>query len=116
MAGMAAHGMLRSTLSRASVVAALLAVAADAQHPVRAQPYCAVYDNGSKSCGIPSLASCEQSVSGVGGICSPDETSQMRPDFFNRHRLFRPLQDGAPADQGGMSGGNLDQVPPPPDE
>jgi hypothetical protein len=116
MAGIATNGTVRGALSRAPFVAVLFAVAIDAQHPVRAQPYCAVYDNGSKSCGIQSLASCQQSVSGVGGICSPDETSQMRPDFFNPRRLFQPLQDGAPADQGGMSGGNLDQVPPPPNE
>ena len=116
MAGFARHGTVRRTFGRASFVAVLFAMAIDAQHPVRAQPYCAVYDNGSKSCGIPSLASCQQSVSGVGGICTPDETSQMRPDFFDRRRFFQPSQDGAPADQGGMSGGNLDQVPPPPDE
>ena len=95
---------------------ALLAGAIDAQHAIRAQTYCAEYDDGNKSCGIPSLASCQQSVSGVGGICTPDETSQLRPDFFNRRRFFQPLQDGTIPDQGGTPGGDLNQMPPPPDE
>jgi len=110
---MTRHGMLTGLLA---FVAVLFALAIDAQHPTRAQSYCAMYDDGSKSCGIPSLASCQQSVSGVGGNCMPDESSQLRPDFFNRRRLFQPLQDGTSPDQGGTLGGNLDQMPPPTDE
>jgi hypothetical protein len=102
--------------ARSVFLAVFLVIAIDVPHPVQAQPYCAVYDDGSKSCGIPSLASCDQSVSGVGGICAPDETSQLQPDLFNRRRLFQPLQDGTSPDQGGTPGGNLDQIPPPPNE
>jgi hypothetical protein len=99
-------------------IALLLAFATDGQHPTQAQDqmYCAMYSDGSKSCGIPTLASCEQSVSGVGGVCMPDETSQQRPAFFDRRRLFQGLQEGSSPDQGGTVGGNLDQMPPPPDE
>jgi hypothetical protein len=116
MAGIATRGLVGRTDASALFVAVLLAVTIGAQHPVRAQSYCAIYDNGSKSCGIPSLTSCQQSVSGVGGICAPDETSQMRPDFFDRRRLFQPSQDVSPPGQGGTSGDNLNQVPPPPND
>jgi len=108
--------MTLRTLGHPFFVAVLLTLAIDALHPTQAQSYCAMYNDGSKSCGIPSLASCQQSISGVGGICTPDESSQLRPDFFNRRRLFQPLQEGNPPDQGGTLGGNLDQMPPPPDE
>jgi len=104
------------TLGRPFLVAVLFALAIDAPHPTQAQGYCAMYNDGSKTCGIPSLAGCQQSISGVGGICTPDESSQLRPDFFGRGRLFQPLQEGAPPDQGGTLGGSLDQMPPPPDE
>ena len=36
----------------------LLAIAGDASHVVQAQAYCAMYDDGTKNCGIPSLDSC----------------------------------------------------------
>jgi hypothetical protein len=103
---------LAKGISRALLAAVLLVLAFDAQHPTQAQTYCAMYDSGGKDCGIPSLASCQQSVSGVGGVCVPDQSAQLRPDFFQRRRLFQP----SPPDQGGMFGGNLDQMPPPPDE
>ena len=74
----------------------LLAFAGDASHVVQAQAYCAMYDDGSKNCGIPTLDSCRQSISGVGGYCAPDQTSQMRPDLFERPRLFPDLQNSAP--------------------
>jgi len=90
-----------------------LLVAVNAWDPAQAQPYCAMYNDGSKDCGIPTIESCRESVSGVGGICTPDETSQMRPDFFNRRRLFQQLQGGMPL---GPPADNLDQLPPPPDQ
>jgi len=74
----------------------LLAFAGDTSHVVQAQAYCAMYDDGSKNCGIPTLDSCRQSISGVGGYCAPDQTSQMRPDLFERPRLFPDLQNSAP--------------------
>ena len=49
----------------------VLVIAPDATQIASAQPYCAVYDNGSRGCGIPTLQSCQQSVDGVGGICEP---------------------------------------------
>ena len=71
----------------------LLAFAGDTSHVVQAQAYCAMYDDGSKNCGIPTLDSCRQSISGVGGYCAPDQTSQMRPDLFERPRLFPEPQN-----------------------
>ena len=76
---------------------ALLAFAGDASHVVRAQTYCAQLDDGSKTCGIPSLEGCRQTVSGTGGVCMPDETSQMRPDLFDGSRLFPGLRNPPPA-------------------
>ena len=72
----------------------------DARHIVHAQPYCAMYDNGTQDCGIPTLQSCDQSISGVGGYCAPDTTSQLRPNLIDRLRadqfgqdpMRRPLQ------------------------
>ena len=59
---------------------ALLAVTpANAQ-----QAYCAFYNDGTQSCGIPTLQSCEDSVRGVGGMCHPDDSAQIPPNFFQR--------------------------------
>ena len=74
----------------------VVALAGDAGHVVQAQTYCAMFDDGNKSCGIPSLDSCRQTISGVGGYCTPDQTSQMRPDVFDGSRLFPGRQDPAP--------------------
>jgi hypothetical protein len=117
----------------------LLSAMLDSRHSVQAQPYCAMYDDGTKSCGIPTLQSCDQSVSGVGGYCAPDMTSQMRPDLFHPlqqlQQLQQPQQPFDPAYQppgpplqlptpgvpytvpppgGGNPSSNLDWVPPPP--
>jgi len=104
--------LARRAISRALLLGALL-VAFDTWHPAQTQPYCAMYNDGSKDCGIPTIESCRESVSGVGGICTPDETSQMRPDFFNQRRLFQQLQGNMPS---GPPADSLDQLPPPPDE
>src|SRR4249919_249139 len=89
----------------------LLAFAGDASHVVQAQAYCAMYDDGSKNCGIPTLDSCRQSISGVGGYCAPDQTSQMRPDVFDGRRLF-PGQQAPPPPAAGPQDPNW--MPPPP--
>lgn len=34
------------------------------------QTYCAQFESGTQTCGIPSLRECEQTVSGVGGWCT----------------------------------------------
>ena len=66
----------------------IFAAALGAGRTAQAQPYCAVYDDGEQNCGIPTLQSCEQSVSqsvsGVGGSCQPDTTSQLPPNTFDR--------------------------------
>ena len=56
----------------------VLAAATLASQVVQAAQWCAQYDNGTSDCGIPTLASCQQSVSGVGGVCVPDRRSRMR--------------------------------------
>ena len=77
--------------------ALLIAVMFDsAGHTVQAQPYCAMYDNGTRDCAIPTLSSCEQSVSGVGGYCAPDTTSQLRPNLIDRLRSEQMGQDAMP--------------------
>jgi hypothetical protein len=83
----------------------------DAVSVARAQPYCAVYDVGNKSCGIPSLEACQQSVSGAGGICEPDESASLNPDLFQRPRLFRPEPAPPPNSD---DPNNPDWMPPPP--
>lgn len=81
-----------------------------------AQPYCAFYEDGSRACGIPTLQSCTQSVTGVGGYCGPDESQYIPPNLMqrwrdnpDRPRLFSP--DPGP----GMPGGD-NPLPPPPQE
>jgi hypothetical protein len=56
----------------------VLAASTLTSHVVQSAQWCAQYDNGTSDCGIPTLASCQQSVSGVGGVCVPDRRSQMR--------------------------------------
>jgi hypothetical protein len=56
----------------------------------QAQPYCAQYDNDTRDCGIPTMAMCQQSLRGMGGVCLPDTTSQLPPDLINPPRLFQP--------------------------
>jgi hypothetical protein len=97
----------------AVAVLVVLVSAPGATRIASAQPYCAVYDNGSKNCGIPTIESCQQSVSGVGGICEPDYTSQMRPDFFTGRRLREAFEGDNPAS--GENNPPADFMPPPPD-
>jgi hypothetical protein len=93
----------------------VLVSAPDATRIASAQPYCAVYDNGSRGCGIPTLQSCQQSVDGVGGICEPDYTAQQRPDFFTRRRFQQAIQ-GDVSPPGDNSPATPDFMPPPPGE
>jgi hypothetical protein len=87
-----------------------------AQRVADAQPYCAVYDAGTQNCGIPTLESCQQSVSGVGGICEPDNTSQERPDLFNRRGLLRTLEGQSPPPAQATNPNDPNWMPPPPDQ
>jgi hypothetical protein len=69
---------------------------------VAAAAFCAVYNNGTRSCGIPTQAMCVQSLSGVGGACELDQTDMIPPNFVQRMRARdnpppprRPLPPGA---------------------
>ncbi len=64
--------------------------------------YCAMYTNGSRACGIPSLEMCVQTVTGVGGSCQQDFTDQIPPNFVQRLRSdSQSLQRGrSPAARG----------------
>jgi hypothetical protein len=108
----------RRLLTRALMtgVVLVLAGAPDATQIAGAQPYCAVYDSGTQSCGIPTLQSCEQSVSGVGGICQPDNTAQLRPDFFSRRRLQQAIEGDNPSSGENNPPGGPGFMPPPPGE
>lgn len=80
----------------------------------QAQPYCAMYDNGTRDCGIPILSSCEQSVSGVGGYCSPDTTSQLRPNLIDRLRAQQFDQNPVPPPPDDNPRNDPNWMPPPP--
>lgn len=92
--------MMRTGLLAAAMVVGLTAHAT--------AQYCAVYNDGSQSCGIPTFQSCLQTVNGVGGQCTPDNSSQLRPNlmqqWFGRNQAGR-----LPANQ------NSDPMPLPPD-
>jgi hypothetical protein len=107
-----------STLIRPLMTSAALVLVSTpgATRIASAQPYCAVYDNGTQNCGIPTLQSCEQSVSGVGGICQPDNTAQLRPDFFSRRRLQQAIEGDNPSSGENNPPGGPDFMPPPPNE
>jgi hypothetical protein len=80
----------------------------------QAQPYCAMYSDGERNCGIPTWQSCQQSISGVGGFCVPDTTAVQQPTPMDG-RFARPFTPGAAAPgQGDPQDPNW--MPPPPDE
>jgi len=62
----------------AAISLLVLAASAVGIPVVQAAQYCAQYYNGTYDCGIPTLASCQQSVSGVGGTCVIDRRAQRR--------------------------------------
>lgn len=92
------------------VLALIIALGAPVTAP--AQPYCAVNDDGTRNCGIPTMEGCRQSVSGVGGICQPDMTSQQRPDMIQVLPKLFPLPDSAPSQNNSPNDPNW--MPPPP--
>ena len=79
----------------------------------QAQPYCAMYSDGERNCGIPSWQSCQQSISGVGGFCAPDTTAAPAPMPIDGPRA-RSFTSGASPGQGDPQDPNW--MPPPPDE
>jgi len=106
------------TLVRSLAIGTVLVLvsAPDAVRIAGAQPYCAEYSDGTQSCGIPTLQSCWQSVSGVGGTCEPDNTAQLRPDLLSRRRLQQAIEGNDPSSGENNPPGGPDFMPPPPDE
>ena len=98
-------------------VALLLSIAPSGAPHVSAQPYCAFYNDGTSSCGIPTLQSCDASISGVGGYCGLDQSSSLRPNLIERLEQDnlppRLLQPNTPQSQ---QPGGLNWMPPPPQE
>jgi hypothetical protein len=97
-----------------TIAAAAFAAGAFTSPPAAAQPYCAYYNNGTQSCGIPTLESCDQSLSGVGGYCGPDQQAAIPDNLMQRWRANpdRPHLF-APEPPPGMPGGQEDLPPPP---
>jgi hypothetical protein len=81
-----------------------------ALHGAEAQPYCAAYEDGTKSCGIPTLQECTRSISGVGGTCIVDDTAELRPPI--KGPIQRWLEQESA--YGRPRSPELDDVPPPP--
>ena len=77
--------------------------------PAGAAEYCAHYNDGSQSCGIPTFESCLQSVSGVGGECMIDNSSEIPQNLMQRLREAQPLQPAPPE-----AVQSLQAMPPPP--
>jgi hypothetical protein len=90
----------------------LVATALSALPSALAQPYCARYDEGSRECGIPTLQACEQSLRGLNGVCEPDVTAQLRPDFLPR--LLPPPPGALPPPPDPNNPNNPNWMPPPP--
>jgi hypothetical protein len=99
-------------MRRNAIVTVLLAAAALSAVPsALSQPYCARYDEGSRECGIPTLQACEQSLRGLNGVCEPDVTAQLRPDFL---RVLPPPPGLAPPPPNPNNPNNPNWMPPPP--
>ena len=81
-----------------------------------AQPYCANYIDGERTCAIPTLEMCQQSISGVGGYCGPDRSAQIPPNFLQRQMEQQdPSGQRAlhPPDPSQSQPGGLNWMPPP---
>ena len=87
----------------------VLAISMAALASAEAAQYCAILDDGQQQCGIPTLQSCEQTVSGVGGVCQIDDSVPLPENLLQR------LED---REDGGTNPPlpGADDVPPPPDE
>ena len=71
-----------------------------------AQGYCAHFYDGGRSCGIPNLDMCLQTVRGVGGDCEIDNSDEIPKNLMQK--LLESRDDRPPAVRG------LDAMPPPP--
>lgn len=84
-----------------------------------AQSYCAHYNDGERTCAIPTLEMCQQSVRGIGGYCAPDQSAQIPPNFLQR-RMQQMESSGQPflhpPDPQQSQPGGLNWMPPPPSQ
>ena len=88
-------------------------------HEAEAQAYCAHYNDGERTCAIPTLEMCQQSIRGIGGYCSPDQSAQIPPNFMQR-RMQQMESSGQPflhpPDPLQSQPGGLNWMPPPPSQ
>jgi hypothetical protein len=99
-----------------AIVSVLLLIAVPS---VAAAQYCLLDDSGGRSCGIPTLQQCEQSLIGVGGSCAVDDSAQLGAPIPGIFQSLGPLErriEGAEDSQDYQkpSSPALDDVPPPP--
>jgi hypothetical protein len=96
----------------------LLAILMILTMPASAQPYCANFIDGTQTCGIPTLESCRESISGVGGNCVIDQTSQLPPNLLQRLEQANPnaplFQPNLPSAPSGQLPNGPNWMPPPP--
>jgi hypothetical protein len=79
-----------------------------------AQPYCMLDDSGGRTCGIPTLAECERTRSGVGGSCEVDDSAQLAAPIKGPFQRMFERAEQQEADYQKPSSPALDDVPPPP--
>jgi hypothetical protein len=91
----------------AAVFFFLLTAPALAQAP----QYCAMFYDGGRSCGIPTLAMCQETVRGVGGSCEIDTFSDLPKGLMQQlmEKRLEELTDSRPP-----AVLDLQAVPPPP--
>jgi hypothetical protein len=92
--------------------AILVACGLFAGRGAQAQTWCAEYNDGTQECGIPSEQSCRESVSGVGGLCEPDDDKRKARGPRLLQRLFDPAAPQASPNNLPMS--DPQDMPPPP--
>ena len=73
-----------------AVTAAALSLAAHAT-PAQAReyPWCARYDVWTMNCGFATFQQCLATISGVGGVCTPNPRAVATRDERRRHRGTR---------------------------
>ncbi len=105
--------------TKTSTVLLALAMLARLPASAGATTYCANFDDGTQTCDIPTLETCEQSIEGVGGSCGPDPHTNLPPNLLQRmikradpdSALLQPPAPPAPSSQ---QPGGLNWMPPPP--
>jgi hypothetical protein len=99
------RGVLLAAIG-ASVIVSVTELLAD-QTQVQ---YCALYSGGNQQCDFPTFESCQQSASGLGGMCVQTSVDVSRQNLLQRIEQQR-LQNLPPQD---LPGGTW--VPPPPND